>query len=75
MDVNARRVANCPAEQLRPGFLDGGGSIVNVASLSGLKRYPKCASYVASKHAAVGLTRAAALEAGPRNIRVNAVAP
>ncbi|KAL4801527.1 oxidoreductase [Aspergillus unguis] len=73
--VNAEGTFNCLAEQLRPGFLPPVGSIVNVASLTGIRGYTKCAAYVASKHAVIGLTRAAAMEAGEREIRVNAIAP
>lgn len=53
----------------------GGGSIVNSGSTSGLLGTPDCCSYVASKHAVIGLTRAASVEGGPFGIRVNCVAP
>jgi NAD(P)-dependent dehydrogenase (short-subunit alcohol dehydrogenase family) len=53
----------------------GSGSIVNVSSIYGQKGFPLNAPYVASKHAIIGLTRAAALEAAPYGVRVNAVAP
>ncbi|KAK9798725.1 putative General substrate transporter [Seiridium cardinale] len=52
-----------------------GGSIVNVSSIHGLKGFPKHAAYDASKHGVIGLTRAAALENGAREVRVNSVAP
>jgi NAD(P)-dependent dehydrogenase (short-subunit alcohol dehydrogenase family) len=51
------------------------GAIVNVASVAGLVGVPNAASYVASKHAVVGLTKALAIEWGQHNIRVNAICP
>ena len=53
----------------------GGGAIVNTASVAGLSGAPGLSSYVASKHAVIGLTRSVAKQQGPYNIRVNAVCP
>jgi NAD(P)-dependent dehydrogenase (short-subunit alcohol dehydrogenase family) len=54
----------------------GGGVIVNNASVSGTRNpNPGLALYSASKAAVISLTRSAAMEYGPRNIRVNAVSP
>jgi 3alpha(or 20beta)-hydroxysteroid dehydrogenase len=53
----------------------GGGAIVNTASVAGLRGAPRIHAYAASKHALVGLTRSAAAELAPLNIRVNAVCP
>lgn len=53
----------------------GGGAIVNVASIEGLRGSPQLATYAASKHAVVGLTRAVALEAAHSGVRVNCVCP
>jgi NAD(P)-dependent dehydrogenase (short-subunit alcohol dehydrogenase family) len=53
----------------------GGGSIVNLASEVAYSGSPGLAHYVASKAAIVGLTRVLARELGPRQIRVNALAP
>jgi 3-oxoacyl-[acyl-carrier protein] reductase len=53
----------------------GGGSIINIASLSGLNSAPRHAPYGAAKAAMISLTRSLAVEYGHRGIRVNAVAP
>jgi NAD(P)-dependent dehydrogenase (short-subunit alcohol dehydrogenase family) len=54
---------------------NGGGSIVNTASLAGLVAVPSLAAYIASKHGVVGLTRAAAVEHANDGVRVNCVCP
>jgi NAD(P)-dependent dehydrogenase (short-subunit alcohol dehydrogenase family) len=59
-----------------PLMLEAGrGSIVNTASTSGFVAHPKRGPYAASKHAVLGLTKAAAAEVGGRGVRVNAVCP
>jgi len=63
MSINAEGVFNC---------LPTGESIVNVASFAGTKGIPKGSAYAASKHAVLGLTKCGAIEAGSRNIRINA---
>jgi NAD(P)-dependent dehydrogenase (short-subunit alcohol dehydrogenase family) len=55
--------------------MTGGGVIVNMASTAGFKASLGISAYVASKHAVVGLTKALALEYGPRDIRVLGIAP
>jgi NAD(P)-dependent dehydrogenase (short-subunit alcohol dehydrogenase family) len=52
-----------------------GGSVVNMSSALGLVGGAGIIAYVASKHAIIGMTKTAALEQGPRGIRVNAAAP
>ena len=54
---------------------EGGGSIVALSSISGLVGAASLAAYTLSKHAVVGLVRAAALESGRHNVRINAVCP
>src|SRR5690348_10935678 len=61
--------------QLRVMEPRGSGAIVNLSSIYGQKGFPLNAPYVASKHAIIGLTKSAALEAAPYGVRVNAVAP
>jgi 3-oxoacyl-[acyl-carrier protein] reductase len=51
------------------------GKIVNIASVHGLRSEFGLANYTASKAGLIGLTRSAAIELGPSNINVNAVAP
>ena len=53
----------------------GGGSIINVSSIEGLRGAPAAHPYVASKWAVRGLAKSAALELAPLNIRVNSIHP
>lgn len=53
----------------------GGGSIINASSIEGLGGMPLLVAYSASKFAIRGMTKSAAMELGPRNIRVNSVHP
>ena len=69
--INARGVA----ATLKHAKVKDGGAVVGVASLNSWKGDPNLAAYVASKHAVLGIVRAAALDLGKRGIRVNAVAP
>lgn len=75
IDLNLRSVLH--ATQLVAPLLEGrgGGSIINVVSIEGIRAAPRFAVYAACKAAVVGFTRTIALELAPAKIRVNALAP
>ncbi|RFU31805.1 hypothetical protein B7463_g4531, partial [Scytalidium lignicola] len=73
LSVNLTGLMYCLRAELRN--IADGGSIVNVSSIQGVMGFAHSGAYSASKHGAIGLTRAAAKEMGDRNIRVNAVGP
>ena len=75
MAVNARSCFLGTRYGIRHLRAAGGGAIVNVASLDGLKGGRGNVAYSASKAAVIGLTRAVAMELAPAGIRVNCVCP
>ena len=75
VDINLSSVFLCMKRQLPAIAANGGGAIVNVASILGSVGFATSSAYVAAKHGVVGLTKTAALEYAEHGVRVNSVGP
>lgn len=75
ININLSGVFFGMQQQLNAMLKTGGGTIVNIASVLGAVALAKSPACTAAKHGVVGLTQAAAIEYGARNIRINAVGP
>jgi len=73
--VNVEGAFLCMQAAMKKMAAQGGGRIINVSSVVGVKGYPEQAAYGASKHALLGLTKAAIEEGREANIRVHAICP
>src|SRR5689334_19136833 len=75
MSVNVKGVWLCMKFEIQQMLKQGGGAIVNTSSIGGLIGAPRQPIYGATKHAVLGMTKAAAVEYGRKGIRINAVCP
>ncbi len=75
MDVNVLGVLLSMKHEIPALIRGGGGSIVNNASIAGRIGMAGLGIYIASKHAVIGLTKAAAVEVAKQGVRVNTVSP
>jgi 3alpha(or 20beta)-hydroxysteroid dehydrogenase len=75
IDVNQIGVFLGMKAAVQPMTARGGGSIINISSIDGMVGMDHLMSYVASKWAVRGMTKAAAMELGPSGIRVNSIHP
>jgi len=75
MEINAKGIFTCSQAAVRHFLEQGGGNIINIASVAGLIGIERRFAYCASKGAVVAMTRCLAMDYASRNIRANAICP
>jgi NAD(P)-dependent dehydrogenase (short-subunit alcohol dehydrogenase family) len=75
LNINLKGLWLCMKYEIPHMLKQSGAAIVNVSSVGGVNGSALGVAYHASKHGVIGITRAAAVEYGPKGLRINAVAP
>lgn len=75
VNANLNSMFYCTREEIKYMLENGGGAIVNTASVAGIRATPAGPAYVSSKHGVVGLTKSTAMDYATKNIVCNAVCP
>ena len=75
ISINLKSVWLCMKYEIPKMLNQGGGAIINMSSLAGIRGRGNTVAYSASKHGIIGITKTAALEYAKKSIRINAVCP
>ncbi len=75
IEINLSGVFYCMKYEIPEMLKNGGGAIINMASILGQVGFSNSPAYVASKHGVVGLTKNAAVEYAQKGIRINSIGP
>ena len=75
ININLKSVWLCMKYEIPKMLEAGGGAIINMSSLAGIRGRSNTVAYAASKHAIIGITKTASLEYANKGVRINAVCP